>query len=251
MKDVLHSVLITTLLFLLINPSFVLSQVRESANFKIERDSINIGGGLGTSSSFQLQDSVGEVGTGFSESTNYKIQAGYQQNIEETFIAISAPTDLTLNSINGLTGGSSTTSAAWNVTTNNNSGYSLSIKASTDPALKSTLDSFDDYSPATSDPDFDFSIDSSSAEFGFSPSGADILGKYKDNGSACNVGTSDSLYKCWDGLSTTTLSVAQSGTPNDPGGTQTTINFRAESGNNKILTAGSYSATITMTALAL
>lgn len=251
MKDVFHSILIVCVLCLVIKPDFVLSQVRESLNYKIERDSLNIGGGLGSSANFEIQDSVGEVGTGYSESTNFKVQAGYQQNLEETFISISAPSDLNMDSINGLTGGFSTSSASWTVTTNNNSGYSLSIKSSTDPAMKSALDSFADYSPAGSDPDFDFSIDASTAEFGFSPSGGDILDKYKDNGSACNTGTSDSLYKCWDGLSTTESSVAQSTTSNDPSGTITTINFRAESGSNKILTAGSYSATITMTALAL
>jgi hypothetical protein len=251
MKDVFHSILITILLFLFIVPYSVIGQVRESLNYKIERDSINIGGGLGTSTNFEIQDTVGEVGTGNSESTNYKILAGYQQVLEETFISISAPADLNMDSINGLTGGVSTTSASWTVTTNNNSGYSLSINSLTDPALQSSLDYFSDYSVASSSPDFDFTIDLSSAEFGFSPSGSHILDKYKDNGVACNIGTGDSLYKCWDGLTTTPSGVAQSAFANDPTGTVTTINFRAESGSNKILTADNYSATITMTALAL
>lgn len=229
----------------------VIGQVRESNNYKIERDSLNVGGGFGTSSNFQLEDTVGEVGTGESQSDNYSILAGYQQSLEETYISISSPSDISMDSINGLIGGFSTSSAQWTVTTNNNAGYSLSIKAANDPAMFSALDYFNDYTPATADPDFDFSIDSSAAEFGFNPSGGDIINKFKDNGSACNIGSSDGLYTCWDGLSTTSASVAQGSSANDPSGTITTINFRAESGSNKILTAGSYSATITMTAIAL
>jgi hypothetical protein len=250
MRNNLYSLSFLALIFTFLIPLIVIGQVRESINFKIERDSINIGGGFGTSSNFQVQDTLGEAGSGFSSSTNYTTSAGYQQVNEETFIAISAPSDLNMDSINGLTGGVSTSSAAWTVTTNNNGGYELTVKAATSPALQASLDFFADYT-AGSDPDFNFSIDSTTAEFGFSPSGAHIVDRFRDNGSACNISTGDSLYKCWDGFSTSTKPVAQSLSANDPTGTVTTINFRAESGTDKILTADVYSATITMTAVAL
>ncbi len=251
MKNFFQSISIIILIFTFLIPVITIGQVRESSNYKIERDSINIGGGFGTSSNFQLQDTVGESGTGFSSSTNYIVGAGYQQINEETYIAISAPADLNMSSLNGLTGGVSTSSVAWTVTTNNSAGYSLGVKASTDPAMKSPLDFFFDYTPTGSNPDFDFSIDSTTAEFGFSPSGAHILGKFKDDGAICDSGTGDSVNKCWDGFTTTTETIVQSAISNDPSGTVTTLNLRAESGSNKILTADDYSATITVTAIAL
>jgi hypothetical protein len=236
---------------LLIAPVLAVGQVRESTNYKIERDSLNIGGGFGASDNYSLDSTVGEVSTGFSESDNFTMHAGYQQNLEETFISISSPSDINLANINGVTGGFSTSSADWLVTTNNNAGYALSIKASTSPALVSNLDQFDDYAPSGSDPDFDFSIDSSTAAFGFSPSGADIVDFFRDNGSICNTGAGDTPEKCWDGFSTTPSTISQSNASNDPMGSITTVNFRAESGNNNLLIAGTYSATITVTAIAL
>jgi len=251
MKDLKKSFLIPTLIVVLILPAIVVGQVRESTNYKIERDSLNVGGGLGESTNYKIQDTAGEVGTGISNSSNYQVRAGYQQSLEPSYISISSPSDINMNSINGLIGGYSTSSAQWTVTTNNNSGYSLSIKSSTNPSLKSSLDSFDDYTKNTSNPDYDFSISSDKAEFGFSPSGSHILTKFKDNGSVCNVNDVDTAFKCWDGLTTSDSNVAQSNSSNDPSGTITTIYFRAESGSDRILTAGDYSATITMTALAL
>jgi len=251
MTDVSKSLMISFFACCLIMPAIVIGQVRESANYKIERDSLNTGGSLGESGNYKVEDTIGEVATGRSESTNYKVDSGFQQKLEDSFIAISTPSNVNMNSINGLTGGSSTSSAQWTVTTNNNAGYSLSIKSGSNPTLTSALDYFDDYTISGVNPDYDFSVPSDKAEFGFSPSGSNIITKFKDNGISCNVNQNDTLYKCWEGLTTTDTNVAQSNIPNTPAGSVTTIHFRAESGSNKILTAGNYSATITMTAIAL
>jgi hypothetical protein len=251
MINVWRSVFITFIIFTFVLPFIVVGQVRESTNYKIERDSLNVGGGFTSSGNFQMESSVGELGTGFSTSTNYILSAGYQQNLEEIYIAISSPSDLTLDSINGLTGGFSTSSTSWNITTNNNSGYEVSIRSSTTPAMQSNLDYFEDYSPSGSNPDFDFSINNSTAAFGFSPNSTHVIPRFKNDGNDCNIGTSITLYKCWDGLSISDTTIIQSGSPNHPYGTLSTITFRAESGSNKILTAGDYSATIIMTAIAL
>lgn len=251
MRDIIYSFLLTTFAIILVAPINVIGQVRESNNYKIERDSLNIGGGFGTSDNFKLQSTVGEVGTGYSESSNYAVLAGFQQSIEESFISISSPVDLNMGSINGLTGGNAAAAAEWLVTTNNNAGYSLSIKSDTSPALKSSLDYFDDYTTDTSDPDYEFAIDYTASEFGYNPFSVDVVNKFKNNGSSCNVGSGITAYKCWNSLNTSGEIVVQGTSSNDPSGATTTINFRAESGNNKILTAGSYAATITMTAIAL
>jgi hypothetical protein len=225
----------------------------ESDNYKIERDSLNSAGGLSTSTSYSLEDTTGEVGSGQMAGTLYRISGGYQQMDQETFIGISSPSDVTLSSISGLIGGSATGSAVWTVTTNSSGGYSLQIEASTDPALKATSGGgfFADYTRAGSDPDFTFSIASTDSEFGFTPEGADITDAYRDNGSACNTGTGDTADSCWTDLDTTAKAIAGSGSDNAPSGTGTTVKFKAESGTSHIQDAGTYTASITVTALAL
>jgi hypothetical protein len=58
----------------------------ESASYKIEKDSLNLGGtDDGASASYNLKDTAGETGTGGSYSVNYKINAGYRA-MEEDFL---------------------------------------------------------------------------------------------------------------------------------------------------------------------
>ncbi len=237
-------------LFSLILPALVDGQVRTSTNYQIERDSINIGGGLGTSTNYALESSVGEVATGRSTSTSYMIDAGYQQP-ENTYITISSPTDVSMSAINGLIGGTSTSSVSWTVTTNNSAGYSVTTQASTAPALASPLDAFDDYVPIGSDPDFSWSIAASTAEFGYSVSGVHTVQRFKDDGAVCNTGSGNVAEKCWDGFSVTPETIAQSASANAPTGSVTTLELRAEAGADRLLTADDYSANITVTAVAL
>jgi hypothetical protein len=149
---------------------------------------------------------------------------------------------------NGLTIGTTTT--------DNPAGYSLSIKASTTPALQFGSYSFADYdtgaADATTSPTYNWSIANSDSEFGFTPEGNDIVQKFKDNGSnLCNVGSNETADKCWYNLSTSEENIAQSTSPNHPSGTATTIKFRAQSGPNHIQEEGNYTAKISVTAVAL
>lgn len=180
------------------------------------------------------------------------LRAGYQQSLSTTeYISISSPTDITMDSINGLIGGVSTSSVSWTVTTNSNAGYSASVKAATSPALASPLDAFADYVPATSEPDYNWSVAASSAEFGYSVLGADTVQRFKDDGGACNVSTGNVAEKCWDGFSTSDETIAQRASANDPSGTLMTLELRAEAGADRMLTADDYTATLTVTAVAL
>lgn len=222
----------------------------ESGTYKIPTDSINFGGADSVSDGYELGDTLGEVGTGDSSSDNYALHAGYWQ-MQESSISISSPTDLALDSMGGLSGGSSEGTMSWTVITDNSAGYAMSIASSTSPALKSLEDSLDDYTPATSDPDYEFTNPSTSSSFGFSPEGTEASPRFRDNGSACNVGNLESTGKCWDGLSTTPKIVAGSNTSNHPDGKDVTIRFRAETGADHIQTSGDYSVTIIATATTL
>ena len=55
---------------LLIATEVGLAQVRSSTNYQLQSDSINIGGGLSSSTNFVQESTVGEVATGVGTSTN-------------------------------------------------------------------------------------------------------------------------------------------------------------------------------------
>lgn len=231
--------------------SSLVSSRMNSSNYRIITDSLNSGGLEGSvSSNYGLVDTLGEVGTGESSSSNYKIRAGYRQ-LQDGYISITAEPDETISSIGGLTGGESTANSVWTVTTDNLSGYELDVRVTTDPALKSGPYSFADYSPSGPAPDFNFTYGSTESVFGFSPEGVDILQRYKDNGSACNAGSSDTSLRCWDGFSTTDTTVSRSYSSNHPDGEETTLQYQVGIGSERNQEGGDYSAEIIVTATAL
>lgn len=227
------------------------AQAMQSASYRIQDDSINIGGGYSSSTSYRMQDTVGEVGTGDSSSTNYAVHAGYQQ-MQESYLALSGATNVTLSpSIGGITGGTSDGSTVLTATTDDYAGYQMTITASTSPAMQSGANTISDYSPSGAAPDFSFSTGAGQARFGFSPEGADIASRYKDNGAACNTGSSDASLSCWDGVSTTPITIATRSSANHPNGTATTIRFRVGIGGSVSQAPGTYTATTTVTLVAL
>lgn len=247
---------VTTLLALVLTPallnSFVVSsaQVMQSASYKIESDSVNFGGGLSTSTNYSLESTAGEIATGESGSTNFNIKAGYQQ-MTTTFLSMTTPSDVTMSpSIPGISGGIADGSTSVTVMTDSGAGYSLSINASQSPAMQKGSDSIADYVPGGV-PDFAFAAGASDAHFGYSPEGADIASRFKDDGGACAVGALDTPFSCWDGLRTVGEEIARRASANTPDGSVTTIHFRVGIGGSVVQTAGVYTATTTLTALAL
>ena len=225
--------------------------VMQSTNYRLQSDSINIGGARGTSSSYALEGTVGEVGTGLSSSTSYNLSAGYQQTLVN-YLAMTGPQNVVMSpTLGGVTGGTANGSTTVIVTTDDPAGYQLTITASTSPAMKSGANSIADYVPGGAAPDFTFGIAPNTGTFGFSPEGTDIAQRYKDNGSACNTGSTDTSLACWDGLSTTARVIASKTSGNHPNGTQTTIRFRTGLGTNSGIPNGDYYATTTLTAVAL
>jgi hypothetical protein len=230
-------------------PVFVYGAVMGSGSYSIQSDSLNIGGTDSSSTNYAGQDTIGEVSTGTSSSSSYNLLAGYQQ-MQSGSISITSPSDAVFSNIGGIAAGETNTSSVWTITTDNAAGYTLAVKASTNPAMKSSTygSFFSDYTPSGANPDRTFSIASTISAFAFSPEGSHIVQRYKDDGSSCNTGSSDTTDACWDGFTTSDVNVASSGTSNSPTGTATTIKYRAAVGSEKIQDAGAYSATITVTA---
>lgn len=226
--------------------------VMGSSAYRLESDDVNAGGtSFSTSSNYSLGSSVGGIGTGFSSSSMYSLSAGYWQ-ADDIYISLTSPADANLGAISGLLGGSGDASSTWLVTTNNPSGYTLSIRASTYPALKAPAAGISDYAPATADPDFAFAVPATTSAFGFTAEGTDIVQRFKDNGSSCNAGTSDTSDACWDGFATTSKPVSSSGTGNHPYGTQTVVKYRVKIGASTIQESSPlYEASITVTAVTL
>lgn len=230
-----------------------------SSNYKISWDSINIGGDKGTSTNYIVKDTLGEVSSGISTSTSYKLKAGYQQMVAEGYISLSLSTSSVIMSpsISGISGGSSNGSLTATVITDNSGGYSLLVLANTDPTLKcqsgecsTTTDNLLNYTPALANiPDYNWSMPATTSEFGFTPEGSDIIQKYKDNGSACNTGTNDTVNACWYNFSTSNETISQSFSSNHPGGINTNIKLQAEVGSEFIQAPGEYQAVITITAI--
>jgi hypothetical protein len=245
MKKILLSFLATLFVY-----QFAIGAVMTSTNYSIQSDSINFGGGLSTSTNYKSESTYGEIATGPSSSANYQIKAGYQQMLA-VFISISTSPVALTPSISSTGGGTANGSTVVTVTTDDPAGYELYIKASSTPALKSGINSFADYTPAGINPDFTFLVAVSASEFGFTPEGTDIAQKYKDNGSSCNAGSSDTTNACWNALSTSNDLIASKSSGNHPNGTATTLKFRAESGTSNTQAVGTYTATTTVTAIAL
>src|SRR3989344_2201688 len=227
-----------------------LAYVASSTNYRIERHDINVGGRLSSSTSYIEEDTVGGIGSGYSSSTNFLLHAGYRQQASTT-LSISSPSDVELlPALDGAVGGTANGSADWAVTTNNAAGYSLTLSASTDPALVSGTNTFANYTLPAAPPEFTWSVASSASEFGFTPEGTDIASRYKDDGTACNAGALDTSLSCWDPIQTTNTTIA-SRTTTALSGATTTANLRAEIGTTRNQPAGTYQATLTATALAL
>lgn len=238
------------LLALVVQSQVIEAQVMTSPSYSIEQDSLNMGGGLSSSSNYVQESTLGETGTGDSGSANYVLHAGYQQ-MTPIYLSISvSPVNLS-PTIPAVGGGSATGQTTVTVTTDDRAGYELFMKAGSSPALVSGVNSFADYVPAGAAPDFTFTVGASASAFGFSPEGSDIAQAFKDNGAVCNAGSSDTANKCWAGLSTSDTLIASRATGNHPNGSSIVLKFEAASGASNVQPVGSYVATSTITAIAL
>ena len=226
------------------------AQVRSSNNYQLQSDSLNFGGGLATSSNYSQESTFGEIATGQSDSSTYSLRAGYQQ-MQAVYLAMTTPANVVMSNLIGIGGGTSNGSTTVVVTTDSPAGYELSIAAENSPAMQSPTQTITDYAPA-GDPDFVFTTDATEAHFGFSPSGPDVVDRFLDNGvDTCNTDSNNTALACWDGLSTTPITIASAATANQPLGASTTIHFRVGLGSNVVQEAGTYVSTTTVTAIAL
>lgn len=222
----------------------------QSSNYKIIQDTVSVSGTeRSVSSNYKLSDTAGEEAIGVGQSSNYKAHAGYRF-LSDFVVSISTPTDVNMGSLSQSDKGTAGGSISWTVTTDNPSGYSLAVSASTKPALKLGNGFFADYSPGGVTGIW--SVDVADSEFGFSVGASgetDIANVFKNNGSSCGAGSD--LGNCYQGFNgTNTIQIVSRDSAALSGNT-TTVNLKLEIGHDKIQDIGAYSATITATATAL
>ena len=247
--SVLFAAVATILVFTLINLSF--AQVRTSPNYQLQSDSINIGGGFSSSTNYVQESTVGEIATGPSNSSSYRLRAGYQQ-MQEVFMSLAVSnSDFTLTpALGGLTGGTSNGSTTFTAINDSPAGYQLTIEAENDPAMQAGAFTIADYNEGA-EPDYVFTIGDADAHLGYTPEGVDITQPFLNVGVTCNTGGNDDPLACWAGLSTTADVIAEGSGPNQPNGATTTVHFRVGIGGDAGVAAGEYTATTTVTALPL
>lgn len=176
-------------------------------------------------------------------------------NAEVSFVT--AANDVTMNNtIGGVTGGFSYGTATVAVSTNDPLGFTMTIKASTTPAMKGNNigDTISDYTPASAGvPDFAFVNPGSGAVFGYSVSAsttANLAQKFKDDTAACNTGSADTSgsASCWYGLSTTATTTVVTAATTSPSGATSSVYYKVYVAANANKAAGTYTATTTLTA---
>ncbi|MFA6096181.1 MAG: hypothetical protein WC788_00970 [Candidatus Paceibacterota bacterium] len=122
----------------------------ESANYKIEKDSVNIGGvDSGQSANYNLKDTAGEVGTGSSDSANYTIKAGYRQMEEDAVLTFAIRNSAETADTNACALGTLSTSSV------SSCSYRLKIGASTSAGFQVGLWADDQLNQASASIDID------------------------------------------------------------------------------------------------
>lgn len=169
-------------------------------------------------------------------------------------ITISSPSDVSMSQALTTTQNTATGSATWNVKTNDSDGYTLTLFASTAPALSrgGGGGNIVDYTPAVSETPETWSV-SAAAEFGWSGFGTDVnTTTYGTDADCLGAGAHDYStalkYRDFD-LTGSQDTIASSAAATSTSGTDTTMCLATQQ-NGIYAVAGTYTGTVTATATA-
>lgn len=165
--------------------------------------------------------------------------------------------NLTLSpSLAGITGGTANGQTSVRVLTNNATGYSMTLTASSSLGMigNSQGGTIPAYIPSSgTTPDFTFAAPANTARFGYTVEASttdDLAQAFKDDGGACNTGSADAADSCWLNASTSAVTVINRTTETSASGSTSTIKFRAVINSNPVpaIPQDTYVATTTLTA---
>lgn len=174
-------------------------------------------------------------------------------------VSFSTPaSSITLSpSLGGITGGTSLGSTQVIVNTNESTGYTMTLTASSSLGMIGNASSTN-YIPAyaTSSSfaaDYNFNVPANKAYFGYTVEASttsDLSSAFKDNGSSCGTGSLDNADKCWVGATSTPFTIINRNYWTPASGATTTLKFRVTINSNPspVIPDDTYVATTTLTA---
>jgi len=217
----------------------------ESTTYEIDSDVIGSFGNTGTSTTYQLQDSGGEVGTGYLSSSSFDLGAGFLQS-DLYSISMNCEDSVAMGTIVG-TGQSALTNndAECIIITDNPTGYQLTWAASS-ATMQSGTDEIGAYTPGTSDVPEGWAVDSYSSEWG------SHVGATSTTVDTDEWGTADTYSGGnWLNVGLSPRIIVERATQTSDTGDNEFIWFGAEIGADKFQPSGTYSVNVTLTATSL
>ncbi len=165
-------------------------------------------------------------------------------------ISITSPDDVTMSRNLSMTADTAVASSTWTVRTSNETGYNLTVKASTAPAMHNATNTVADYQ-TTGTPDT-WSVSAGTAAFGFSAYGTDVAAAWGSDTSCQASSDVPSSNLKYSGFTTSTSSpvVSTRSATTSSDGVATTVCY-AVGQNAYYIPSGTYTATITATAVNL
>ena len=125
-KRKLTKILIGILIFGIVPAVFGAMQ---SSTYKIPFDSLNISGGSEDSASYGLSEAVGQLASGESESSNYRLRAGFFTDLPPVLIFNVTSNSVDLGTLS--TSGPAAATSTFDAATNADYGYAVTISGST------------------------------------------------------------------------------------------------------------------------
>ncbi len=162
-------------------------------------------------------------------------------------ITISNPADTSMSTNLGVATNVAVGTTTWNVKTNSSTGYTLTLAASTNPAMKSGSNSISDYA-TTTNPSL-WSVGANTSKFGFSVNGTDVNTTTWGTGNFCNGASTSTVSTTlkYYGFYTTATTTASRAATTTTSGIDTNVCYAVEQ-NGFYIPSGVYTATITATA---
>lgn len=238
------------LLVCAVNLSVVFADTQRTADYIMPADAVISGGDeKGSSINFLLDDTIGEPAIGPGTSAEYLLGSGYRTMTPGEFIGMSCSSSVSLPNI--LVFGQSTGSGTCVVTTDVDTGYSLSWGVltgsggtNTGSLIASGGNTIGPYTPAEETVPETWSVASSTAEWG---------GRLKAVSTDTDPkwGTEGGSEKWLNIPALSSALVVSRGSRTDAGGSSEILQFRAEIGSGILQTSGNYEAIVTFTAVSL
>lgn len=165
-------------------------------------------------------------------------------------ISISSPPDTPMSQAIGVSADVATASSTWNVKTNSVGGYVLSVQASTNPAMQNASSTIPDYTPAVTDTPETWSVSSGTYEFGYSAFGPRVPTGTWGTDTDCNGATINDFSTSlkYQNLKTSDRQIASWTATTTTAGDNSTVCYAVQQ-NNSYIPSGTYTATVTATAV--